>query len=203
MTPEPRATGASPRAAGGATRIVPRCAPRSATVARSRCSTVATSTASMPTRSTRSAITTTPRTPPSARSSPSCGGSGATATTGAGFRAWLFRIAHNTVANAHRTRRRRRLEPLPERWDRAAPNADPATLVARAEEGRRVLRAVRRLPEDRRQVVLLRFVDGLSARGDRRRAGSVTGSGARPPASVAARAGRPAREERDPPRPGG
>jgi RNA polymerase sigma-70 factor, ECF subfamily len=83
--------------------------------------------------------------------------------TGAGFRAWLFRIAHNTVANAHRTRRRRRLEPLPERWDRAAPNADPATLVARAEEARRVLRAVRRLPEDRRQVVLLRFVDGLSA----------------------------------------
>jgi RNA polymerase sigma-70 factor (ECF subfamily) len=83
--------------------------------------------------------------------------------TGAGFRAWLFRIAHNTVANAHRTRARRRLEPLPEGWDRAAPNADPATLVARAEEGRRVLAAVRRLPEDRRQAVLLRFVDGLSA----------------------------------------
>ncbi len=83
--------------------------------------------------------------------------------TGAGFRAWLFRIAHNTVANAYRIRRRRRLEPLPEGWDRPAPNADPAGLVARAEEGRRVLRAVRRLPEDRRQVVLLRFVDGLSA----------------------------------------
>lgn len=83
--------------------------------------------------------------------------------TGAGFRAWLFRIAHNTVANAHRTRHRRRTEPLPEGWDGASPNADPATLVARAEEARRVLGAVGRLPEDRRQVVLLRFVDGLSA----------------------------------------
>jgi RNA polymerase sigma-70 factor (ECF subfamily) len=35
--------------------------------------------------------------------------------------------------------------------------------VARAEEGRRVLRAVAELPLDRRQAVLLRFVDGLSA----------------------------------------
>ena len=90
-------------------------------------------------------------------------GIGAYRDTGAGFRAWLFRIAHNTVANAHRTRRRRRLERLPDGWDRVAPNADPATVVARAEEGRRVLRAVRQLPDDRRQVVLLRFVDGLSA----------------------------------------
>ncbi|MEO8246486.1 MAG: sigma-70 family RNA polymerase sigma factor [Chloroflexota bacterium] len=83
--------------------------------------------------------------------------------TGAGFRAWLFRVAHNTVSNAMRSRRRRRTEPIPDGWDRPAPNADPAALVARAEEGRRVLRAVRDLPLDRRQVVLLRFVDGLSA----------------------------------------
>jgi RNA polymerase sigma-70 factor, ECF subfamily len=83
--------------------------------------------------------------------------------TGAGFRAWLFRIAHNTVANAHRARGRRRADRLPEGWDRPAPNADPAALVARTEEGRRVLRAIRALPEDRRQVILLRFVDGLTA----------------------------------------
>jgi RNA polymerase sigma-70 factor (ECF subfamily) len=90
-------------------------------------------------------------------------GIGAYRDTGAGFRAWLFRVAHNTVSNAMRSRRRGRTEPIPEGWDRPAPNADPAALVARAEEGRRVLRAVRDLPLDRRQVVLLRFVDGLSA----------------------------------------
>jgi RNA polymerase sigma-70 factor, ECF subfamily len=83
---------------------------------------------------------------------------------GAGFRAWLFRIAHNTVANVLRSRTRRRTEPLPEDWERHAPDADPAGLVARADDLRRVMAALRRLPDERRQVVLLRFVDGLSAR---------------------------------------
>jgi RNA polymerase sigma-70 factor (ECF subfamily) len=83
---------------------------------------------------------------------------------GATFRAWLFRIAHNTIANARRSRFRRRTEPLPAGLERAAPNADPAGLVLEAEEARHVLRAVAELPDDRRQVVLLRFVDGLSSR---------------------------------------
>jgi RNA polymerase sigma-70 factor, ECF subfamily len=83
---------------------------------------------------------------------------------GATFRAWLFRIAHNTIANAHRSRFRRRTEPLPEGTERADPSADPAGLVLEAEEARRVLHAVAELPDDRRQVVLLRFVDGLSSR---------------------------------------
>lgn len=83
---------------------------------------------------------------------------------GATFRAWLFRIAHNTLANAHRTRARRRTETLPEQLDRAAPDTDPAGLVTRADEQRAVRRALQQLPDDRRQVVLLRFVDGLSSR---------------------------------------
>jgi RNA polymerase sigma-70 factor (ECF subfamily) len=83
---------------------------------------------------------------------------------GGTFRAWLFRIAHNTIANAHRSRFRRRTEPLPDELERPAPNADPAGLVLEAEEARRVLRAVAGLADDRRQVVLLRFVDGLSSR---------------------------------------
>ena len=83
---------------------------------------------------------------------------------GASFRAWLFRIAHNTIVNARRSRLRRRTEPIPDGLDRIAPNADPAALVVEADEARRVLQAVAELPEDRRQVVLLRFVDGLSSR---------------------------------------
>lgn len=83
---------------------------------------------------------------------------------GATFRAWLFRIAHNTIVNARRSRFRRRTEPLPDGLDRISPNADPAGLVVEADEARRVLRAVAELPDDRRQVVLLRFVDGLSSR---------------------------------------
>ena len=45
-----------------------------------------------------------------------------------------------------------------------APDADPAGLAQRAEEARRIRAAVAALPDDRRQAVLLRFADGLSAR---------------------------------------
>ena len=84
--------------------------------------------------------------------------------TGSTFRAWLFRIAHNTIANAHRTRARRPTVALPEGWDGPAPDADPARLVGRGEELREVLALIDQLPEDRRQVILLRFVDELTAR---------------------------------------
>jgi RNA polymerase sigma-70 factor (ECF subfamily) len=84
---------------------------------------------------------------------------------GATFRAWLFRIARNTIANAHRTRSRQRLEPMTAvEQEPQALDADPAGLAVRAEDARRVRAALAQLHEDRRQVILLRFVDGLSAR---------------------------------------
>jgi RNA polymerase sigma-70 factor (ECF subfamily) len=82
---------------------------------------------------------------------------------GATFRAWLFRIAHNTIANTLRSRQRHRAASL-EAIDEPATAADPASLVGRAEDGRRVRRALAELAEDRRQVIVLRFVDGLTAR---------------------------------------
>jgi RNA polymerase sigma-70 factor (ECF subfamily) len=48
--------------------------------------------------------------------------------------------------------------------DQPAPGADPAGVVARADDGRAIRAALDRLPADRRQVIVLRFVDGLSAR---------------------------------------
>jgi RNA polymerase sigma-70 factor, ECF subfamily len=83
---------------------------------------------------------------------------------GASFRSWLFRIAHNTTANALRSRRRRPTAPLETVPEPPDPAADPAGLVARAEDRRRLRAAIATLPLERRQVVLLRFVDGLSAR---------------------------------------
>jgi RNA polymerase sigma-70 factor (ECF subfamily) len=81
---------------------------------------------------------------------------------GSTFRAWLFRIAHNTVANAHRSRARRPAEPLPDWFEPPSADADPARLVALADELHEVRHAIERMSEDRRQVILLRFVDELS-----------------------------------------
>jgi RNA polymerase sigma-70 factor (ECF subfamily) len=82
---------------------------------------------------------------------------------GAGFRSWLFRIAHNQVANALRSRGRRRTYPLESVAEPMAPG-DPAAEIGQADDARRVRRALARVAEDRRQVLVLRFVDGLSSR---------------------------------------
>lgn len=82
---------------------------------------------------------------------------------GATFRAWLFRIAHNEAANALRTRARRRTDLLDAEAS-AAPDTDLAGMATRADEGRRLWQALAALADDRRQVLVLRFVDGLSAR---------------------------------------
>ncbi len=81
--------------------------------------------------------------------------------TGASFRAWLFRIAHNQLANALRARARHPVAPLDAVAEPGADH-DPAGELARAEDARRVRRAIAALSQDRRQVVVLRFVDGLS-----------------------------------------
>lgn len=82
--------------------------------------------------------------------------------TGASFRAWLFRIAHNELANALRSRTRRSTAPLD--LEARAAEPDPAHLVGLADDARRLRAALAELAEDRRQVIVLRFVDGLSAR---------------------------------------
>jgi RNA polymerase sigma-70 factor, ECF subfamily len=83
--------------------------------------------------------------------------------TGATFRSWLFRIAHNQLANALRARSRRRTDPLDGVPEPVAPD-DPGRLAGLADDARRLRAAVARLSEDRRQVVILRFFDGLTAR---------------------------------------
>ncbi|HEX7171081.1 MAG TPA: sigma-70 family RNA polymerase sigma factor [Candidatus Limnocylindria bacterium] len=91
-------------------------------------------------------------------------GIGAFRDEGASFRSWLFRIAHNQVANALRGRGRRRAASLEVVGEPISGAADPAAAVTAADEARELRRALRTLSDDRRQVVVLRFVDGLSAR---------------------------------------
>ena len=77
------------------------------------------------------------------------------------FRVWLFQIARNVVATQRRTERRHPTVPLDEAGGLTGPG-DPAQLVADRDAASSALAAVRRLPDDRRRAVLLRFVDQMS-----------------------------------------
>jgi RNA polymerase sigma-70 factor, ECF subfamily len=73
------------------------------------------------------------------------------------FEAWLFRIATSKITDAVR-RRARDSQPLPLAVpDDANDSTDPAQLLAAAERRQRLLDAIDRLPDDQRDVVLLRF----------------------------------------------
>lgn len=81
------------------------------------------------------------------------------------FSAWLYRIAHNLVANWHRDQGRRQYLALHqvERYDLPALQADaPEALAETREEREQLLRAIRRLPAERQQLLVLKFVERLS-----------------------------------------
>lgn len=81
---------------------------------------------------------------------------------GVPFQAWLYRIAHNLVANWHRDRGRRKVIPLDE-FIAASLKSDSPDQQAEDQEERDALRAaIRRLPEERQQLLLLKFVEHSS-----------------------------------------
>ena len=81
---------------------------------------------------------------------------------GVPFQAWLYRIAHNLVANWHRDQGRRKIIALDDYVASALKSEAPDRLTEEIEEQQQLLQAVRRLPEDRQQLLLLKFVDQLS-----------------------------------------
>ena len=77
------------------------------------------------------------------------------------FRVWLFQIARNEVAGERRRYRRRPSEPL----TGETIVSDPLNVedeAVRRDQAREAWRAVGRLPGERRQAMVLRFVDELS-----------------------------------------
>jgi RNA polymerase sigma-70 factor (ECF subfamily) len=81
---------------------------------------------------------------------------------GVPFQAWLYRIAHNLVANWHRDRNRRKVIPLDEFIAAGLRSEAPEDTTASQEEKERLVEAIRRLPEERQQLLILKFVDKLS-----------------------------------------
>ncbi len=78
------------------------------------------------------------------------------------FSAWLYRIAHNLVANWHRDNKRRKEIPLDESQFSHNQGDQPEAELIRLEERERLLRVIRYLPDERQNLLILKFVEHLS-----------------------------------------
>jgi RNA polymerase sigma-70 factor (ECF subfamily) len=81
---------------------------------------------------------------------------------GAPFSAWLYRIAHNLVANWHRDHSRRQVVSLEDVNLSPPLREGPQHVTEQREEENELLAAVRRLPADRQQLLILKFVEEMS-----------------------------------------
>ncbi|HEY2631999.1 MAG TPA: RNA polymerase sigma factor [Solirubrobacteraceae bacterium] len=79
------------------------------------------------------------------------------------LRPWLIRIAHNLAANLYRDRSRRPASPLEDTSELAASHTTE-DLVEGRDELSRVLDGVQRLPDDRREALIMRFALGMDNR---------------------------------------
>ena len=78
------------------------------------------------------------------------------------FSAWLFRIAHNLVANWHRDRGRRSFLSLDKLWSHSQEGDTPEAQLEEAEKSEALWAAINRLPNERRDLLLYKFSSRLS-----------------------------------------
>jgi RNA polymerase sigma-70 factor (ECF subfamily) len=78
------------------------------------------------------------------------------------FSAWLYRIAHNLVANWHRDRSRRKIISLDDIAQWRVQEESPELATQLIEDTDALLKAIRRLPADRQELLILKFVERLS-----------------------------------------
>jgi RNA polymerase sigma-70 factor (ECF subfamily) len=76
--------------------------------------------------------------------------------------AWLYRIAHNLVANWHRDNSRRKEISLDDGYHALRQKGPhPEAALEKNEEHEELLRVIRRLPPERQQLIVLKFVEHL------------------------------------------
>jgi RNA polymerase sigma-70 factor, ECF subfamily len=82
---------------------------------------------------------------------------------GVPFGAWLFRIAHNLVANWYRDSQRRRTYSLDAaQWEPAGPGPELEGRAVAKEEERELRSVLAKLSPDRQHLIVLKYVEGLS-----------------------------------------
>jgi RNA polymerase sigma-70 factor (ECF subfamily) len=81
---------------------------------------------------------------------------------GVPFSAWLYRIAHNLVANWHRDRSRRQEIPLNDLPVLPSKDDRPEATLVRSQEQDALLKLIRQLPPERQSLLILKFVENMS-----------------------------------------
>jgi RNA polymerase sigma-70 factor (ECF subfamily) len=81
---------------------------------------------------------------------------------GVPFSAWLYRIAHNLVANWHRDRQRRQEVPIDEMVNLQAKLEPPELAMLTRMDVERMMRVIQSLSPERQELIILKFVQELS-----------------------------------------
>jgi len=81
---------------------------------------------------------------------------------GVPFSAWLYRIAHNAIANWYRDRHRHQVVSLDALVPYRKDEERPEDLTQAQEEHGSLLEAIRQLPAERQQLLILKFSEGLT-----------------------------------------
>lgn len=84
---------------------------------------------------------------------------------GVPFSAWLYRIAHNLVANWHRDNSRRKEVPLDDRMDIQARQQQPEVILMNDQEVENLLKILHSLPSDKQFLIILKYVEGMTNQG--------------------------------------
>ncbi len=81
---------------------------------------------------------------------------------GVPFSAWLYRIAHNLVANWHRDNSRRKIISIEDITHWKVSDDSPEFTAQLIEDKDALIGAIRRLPSDRQELLVFKFVERLS-----------------------------------------
>jgi RNA polymerase sigma-70 factor (ECF subfamily) len=81
---------------------------------------------------------------------------------GVPFTAWLYRIAHNLTANWYRDMQRRKEISLEDHLDLPHHGEPPDRQMEHTQEKEMLMKAIRRLPPDRQQLILLKYLEDLT-----------------------------------------
>lgn len=81
---------------------------------------------------------------------------------GVPFSAWLYRIAHNLIANWHRDRSRHQEIPLDDAPTLHYKGEPPEVALMQGQDRDALLKLIRHLPAERQHLLILKFVEQMS-----------------------------------------